>query len=147
MHRIFHSAPALRDYPILKSIAAVDATVWENDGLVVEKFVPGQDEHGYYMRVWVFCGEYERSFRFRANVPRIKSHHIQDRETVEVPPQIRAWRQRLRFDFGKFDYLVPDNEPILIDTNRTPGAPPSYLAKPDVSAGMDILSQGLRSFL
>ena len=137
----------LKDYPILRSIAEVPPKVWDNHGLIVEKFIPEQDEHGYYMRVWVFFGDQERSFRFRANIPNIKSHHIQKREAVAVPQEIHNWRRRLGFDFGKFDYLMLHGEPMLIDTNRTPGTPPDYVSKPDVSAGMGIPSQGLDSFL
>ena len=137
----------MTDYAVLQSIDAVPADVWSNDALIVEKFLPEQDPDGYYMRVWVFLGERERSMRMRAQVPVIKSHHITNREYVEVPAAIRAWRQRLGFDYGKFDYVVRDGEAILIDANRTPGAPSGHATDPSIAAGMKMLSEGLDTFL
>lgn len=139
--------PALKDYPILQSIAEVAPAIWENEGLIVEKFLPEQDADGYYMRAWVFFGEKDRSFRDRAEVPVIKSHHILERQPIEVPAEIRTWRERLGFDFGKFDYVVVDGAPILLDTNRTPGAPTKLLADPAMRASLDNFAAGLYSFL
>jgi len=141
------AGPALAKYHIAKSLTEVAPAVWGNKGLIVEKFLPERDEHGYYMRVWIFLGDRERSFRLRAEVPIIKSHHILERQPVEVPPEIRDWRHNLGFDFGKFDYVVRDGEPILLDTNRTPGAPGDLMSDPKVRAGMDNLAQGLYAFL
>ncbi len=141
------AAPALRDYPIFPSVEKVPEDVWKLRELIVEKFLPERDEHGFYMRVWLFLGDRERSFRFRANVPVIKSHHVVDREAIEVPPQIREWRRRLGFDYGKFDYVVPADEPILIDANRTPGQPAQLHSNPEVRAGIDELAEGLYAFI
>ena len=38
----------------------------------------------------------------------------------DVPPALRRRRAELGFDFGKFDYVVQDGEPVLLDANRTP---------------------------
>jgi hypothetical protein len=39
----------------------------------------------------------------------------------EIPDQLRRERERLGFDFGKFDFVIHDGEPVLLDANRTPG--------------------------
>jgi hypothetical protein len=31
-------------------------------------------------------------------------------------------RKRLNFDYGKFDYVVHDGQPVLLDANKTTGA-------------------------
>lgn len=141
------AGPTMQRYVVFESIAKVPANVWQTDGVIVEKFLPEHDADGYYMRVWVFLGTATRSFRMRANVPIIKSHHIVERETVAVPDEISAWRERLGFDYGKFDYVVRDGRPILIDANRTPGAPADYATNPDVAAGIALLAQGIDDFL
>lgn len=141
------AGPTMKRYALLESITKVPEKVWQTDGLIVEKFLPEQDARGYYMRVWVFLGEATRSFRMRANVPIIKSHHIVERETVAVPAEIRRWRERLGFDYGKFDYVVRDGVPILIDANRTPGAPADYATNPEVAAGMALLARGIDDYL
>lgn len=141
------AGPTMKRYALLDSITQVPDNVWRTDGLIVEKFLPEQDARGYYMRVWVFLGTANRSFRMRANVPLIKSHHIIERETVAVPEEIHRWRERLGFDYGKFDYVVRDGVAILIDANRTPGAPADYATDPDVAAGIALLAHGIDDFL
>jgi hypothetical protein len=141
------AGPTMKRYAVLESIAKVPENVWQTDGIIVEKFLPEQDARGYYMRVWLFLGEATRSFRMRANVPIIKSHHIVERETVAVPAEIHRWRERLGFDYGKFDYVMRDGVPILIDANRTPGAPADYATDPEVAAGMALLARGIDDFL
>jgi hypothetical protein len=137
----------MKDYPVLPGIGAVPEDVWAQEGLIVEKFVPERDGQHFFMRVWIFLGDQERSFRLRAAVPVIKARHILEREAVEVPQEIRQWRQRLGFDYGKFDYFVCDGKPILIDANRTPGTPTGYSTDPQVRAGMALLSRGLDAFI
>ena len=82
-----------------------------------------------------------------ANVPIIKSHHIIEREEVDVPPELQAWRERLGFDYGKFDYVVRDGVPILIDANRTPGAPDGHRTNPEIIRSMDRLATGIDDFI
>ena len=37
-----------------------------------------------------------------------------------ITDELRAWRERLRFDFGKFDYVYHGERFVLLDVNRTP---------------------------
>lgn len=145
------SAPAttaLRDYPIYDSVRDVPEALWCLPGLIVEKFMPERDAQGfYYMRAWTFFGDKERSSRFRAEVPIIKSDDVLGREQVEVPDEIRLWRERLGFDFGKFDYVVHDGRPILLDTNRTPGAPGNPTVLRQAGADYYAMGDGLSVFL
>lgn len=141
------AGPVMKRYALFESITKVPQDIWQTDGVIVEKFLPERDARGYYMRVWVFLGAASRSFRMRANVPIIKSHHIVERETVTVPDEIRDWRERLGFDYGKFDYVVRDGRSILIDANRTPGAPADYGTNPEVAAGIALLARGIDDFL
>lgn len=130
-------------YPILRSSREVPVGVWENPGLVVERFLPELDAHGYWMRAWVFCGDRERCTRYRGTHPIIKSSNIVERESVTVPEELRAERERLGFDFGKFDFVLRDGRAILLDANRTPSAPP---ANPDVESSNAELALGLDAF-
>ncbi|MEZ5892540.1 MAG: hypothetical protein R3C58_05265 [Parvularculaceae bacterium] len=110
-------------YDIYDSIAAVPDAVWRDGALVVEKFMPEIDPDGYAMRTWVFMGGEGRCFRHVATVPVIKSHGIIRSEPVDPPEEMFAERERLGIDFGKFDFVVYDGRPVLLDANKTPGAP------------------------
>ena len=45
------TGPLAETYPIYPAINAVPEVVWRTPGLIVEKFLPEQDERGYYVRV------------------------------------------------------------------------------------------------
>jgi hypothetical protein len=137
------SGPVLETYPIFGSIPQVPDQVWTTPGLVVEKFLPERDEAGYYLRIWTFFGDRERSSRYRAAVPVIKSGNVIGRESAPVPEEIRAWRDTLRFDFGKFDYVRCDGRYVLLDANRTPTAPSGLIRKWRMRASFDLLAEGL----
>jgi hypothetical protein len=137
--------PVADGYPVYASPREVPESAWRIPGLIVEKFLPERDERGYYIRIWTFFGACERSSRFRAEVPIIKSEHVREREPVQVPDEIRAWRRKLGFDFGKFDYVVADGKVVLLDANRAPALPPAFAAQ--ASETVDLLAGGLEDFL
>jgi hypothetical protein len=133
-----------RPYPIFGSSSEVPADVWDNPGFVVERFLPEQDEHGYWLRAWVFFGDRERCTRYRGTHPIVKTATIVAREPAPVPNELRAERKRLGFDYGKFDFVVRDGQAILLDANRTPSAPPP---SPEIEASNARLAGGLEALL
>ncbi len=133
-----------RPYPILRSVDEVPEDVWNNPGWVVERFLPEHDENGYWVRLWMFLGDRERCTRYRGTHPIVKSATIVARDPVPVPDELRAERERLGFDFGKFDFVVRDGTAILLDANRTPSAPPSIF---EFEASNAELARGLDFFL
>lgn len=137
--------PLAEGYPVYASLREVPDVVWRTPGLVVERFLPETDGPGYFLRTWFFFGDRERSSRWRAEVPIIKAADYVSREDAEVPPEIRAWRERLGLDFAKFDYVRHGGEYVLLDVNRTPGFP-DY-GRGLAAAMLDHLATGLRSFL
>ena len=132
-------------YPILRSQAReVPIEVWSNPGLVVERFLPEQDAQGFWIRAWVFLGDRERCTRYRGTHPIVKSATIVGREPAPVPEELRAERERLGFDYGKFDFVVREGRAILFDANRTPSAPPP---SPEIDASNAHLAGGLEALL
>ena len=139
----FTAGPVAESYPIYASPREVPEEAWRTAGVVVERFLPERDGEDYCLRVWTFLGDRERSVRWRAPDPIVKANNMTGRDMVEVPAEIRAWRERLGFDFGKFDYVRYGERWVLLDVNRTP----SY---PRASAGpnpLDALSEGIESCL
>jgi hypothetical protein len=92
-------------YRILDSLSDVEDAVWRDRTLVVERFLPEEDEEGgYVLRTWVS-----------------KAGAILRYAPAEVPDALRRERERLGFDFGKFDFVIHDGKAVLLDANRTPG--------------------------
>jgi hypothetical protein len=120
----FDVGPALAGYPIYRHLADVPETAWRTRGLIVEKFLPERDEKGLFcLHVWTFLGERETCSLWRSNEAVIKATNTVERGPSSVPEPLRDWRARLRFDFGKFDYVVHEGAPVLLDVNRSPSFP------------------------
>lgn len=141
----------LQDYPVFGSPAEVPPGIWQNRKLVVEKFLPERNAAGeYVLRIWVFFGDREIYYQCISDEPVIKSTNTLRRETLDptdLPPSLRASRERLGFDFGKFDFGIHAGEVALYDVNRTPGFPASGEDSPRVAENMRLLSTGLDCFI
>lgn len=131
-------------YSIYDSTRDVPADVWDDEALVVERFVPERDERGYAMRAWVFLGDAERCNRVVGPHPVVKAADVIERVPCEVPEALRARRAELGIDYGKLDFVVHDGEAILLDANRTPAT--STRIGPELAAGMAQLSLGIGAF-
>ncbi|WP_375201256.1 hypothetical protein [Hyphococcus sp.] len=110
-------------YDIYDSIDAAPDAVWEDRGLVVEKFLPELDPEGYATRTWVFMGDKWSCMRHVSTEPIVKARGIVKSERIEPSPEIFEERKRLGMDFGKFDYVEHEGRTVLLDANRTPGIP------------------------
>jgi hypothetical protein len=135
------------NYYLCDSMRHVPDAIWDTPGVIVERFIPERDERGNYIRVWTFFGGEERSSRYRSRDLLIRAENYLDREPVEVPGEMRRLRVKLGFDFGKFDYVRHEGGYVLLDANRTPGAPATVMQKPDFTASLDRIARGLNAFL
>jgi hypothetical protein len=133
-------------YQLLDHCGLVPEEVWANPALVVERFLPEPDDSGgYALRAWVFMGERERCNRIVTPGPISKGADIVTVTPVDIPAEIRAERERLKFDYGKFDFVVHDGVPVLLDANRTPGIATAIQSLHD--AGAMNLAEGLDAML
>jgi hypothetical protein len=109
-------------YPVYSSVREVPARVWWDRRLVVEKFLPERDGDLYCLRNWTFFGDRELVTRSFSESPIVKRPTTLRHQVItEVPDAIRAVRRKLGFDYGKFDFVIHDGQPVLLDTNATPG--------------------------
>lgn len=112
-------------YQIFESADLVPPELAADPALVIERFLPERECDAYATRFWVFAGTEERCVRFLSRDPIVKASNSGDVQFVEVPDALRAKRAELGFDYGKFDFVMHDGEAVLIDANKTPGAPPA----------------------
>ena len=132
------------DYRVFPSVREVPKAVWEDRGLVVEKFLPERRGDFFCTHNWTFFGERERTSLLYSTGPVSRGARIIRRELVESPPdELRRRREELGFDFGKFDYTMVDGSPVLFDTNRTPVATDMEWIRPHLA----YLAGGLDAFL
>jgi hypothetical protein len=132
-----------RTYPILQSVEKVPTWVWDNPELLVERFLPEREGDLYAIRGWVFFGDNGFGYRLLGREPIVKARTMVKREWLEeTPEEIRAYRDKLEIDFGRFDYVVHDGRAILLDANK----PPVAAGKGD-SPNLTSLAQGIEGFL
>lgn len=108
-------------YPRFDSISAVPSGVWRNSLLMVEKFLPEIDESGHYcVRKWSFFGDQDSGMYQTSSNPIIKTAEQKNEKLTEVPEELRAMRERLKVDYGRFDYVMVDGKLVVFDLNTTP---------------------------
>jgi hypothetical protein len=121
----------------------VPAAVWTNSNLVVERFVSEREGPYYCCRHWLFFGNREVGRRTMSLNPVVKADAKLEALSDPVPDELRAIRQRLGFDYGKFDYGIVDGQVVLYDMNRTPGS----TSNPQRQAQtVEALSPGIHAF-
>lgn len=133
-------------YPVFSDVGEVPRAVWWDPALVVEKFLPERRKGHYCLRTWLFLGSRERAGIHMSDSPIVKRGNIVESEELDtVPEVIRSARDRLGFDYGKFDFVIHDGEPVLLDANPTPTTTPDWT--PRLHDLADELAPGLYDLL
>lgn len=117
--------------------------VWLNRNLVVERFMAERDGENYSCRLWLFFGNHEVSRRIISKSPIVKLDGKTEGISGPIPEELREIREKLGFDYGKFDYGIIDGKVVLYDVNRTPGAGIDSQVHAET---VHILSRGIRDF-
>lgn len=114
----------LRDdrYLLLPDRRAVPDWVWRRPELLVERLAVERQGETFLLHQWYFLGRCdciatlvgaEPLVTYEKRIALLPPH-------FDVPPALRRRRAELGFDFGKFDYVIEQGEPVLLDANRTP---------------------------
>ena len=134
------------EYPIFDSAKRVPGGVWDNPALMVERLLCERRGDRYALRTWSFLGKAELSSVSYGSRPVVKSDEVLERKDgVPVPEELRELRERLGFDYGRFDYAMVDGELVLYDTNATPTLGRATWAQTEARVGR--LAQGLAGLL
>lgn len=134
-----------RRYPIFASPRHVPAALAADPALVLERFLPERDPRGFVLRCWIFLGASERCNRMVGKQPVVKGADVIDRVPCTVPDALRARRDELGLDYGKFDFVIHDGEPVLFDVNRTPTSVAALSTVIDAEAAK--LAEGIAGLL
>ncbi len=131
-------------YPIFENIQSVPPDVWENENLVVERFLADYQDGLFYINYFVFFGEKEISGRMGAADPIVKFSNCLVDQTVPVPEIIRHCRAQMDADFGRIDYVRDGDNYFVIDVNKTEGG---GVSNHEVQEELHFLASGLETFL
>lgn len=132
------------EFPVLANKRAVPAWVRRSDRIVVERFVPEMDGTLFVTRYWTFLGDRENVMVKRSKGHVGKAEDLVDYTFEEdVPEALRALRDSLGFGFGKFDFVMHDGEPVLLDANRTPAYGHVTAKHPEI---IETLASGIEAY-
>ena len=132
------------NYRVLSDFGEVADEEWDNPEQVIERFLPEREGENFAVRTWFFLGDRERCRRFVSKRMIVKNRDIIDSYPAQVPDVIRAERERIGIDYGKFDFVDYHGRPVLLDANKTPGAPQGNTLNLDVYAD---LAKGIEPLL
>ncbi|HET6619529.1 MAG TPA: hypothetical protein VFG64_06280 [Dongiaceae bacterium] len=123
--------------------------IWRSPGLIVQPFHVERRGDLYALHQWYFLGGHECVSTFLSRDPVVKLANVVERLPLhqDVPEAIRRRRAELKFDYGKFDYVVSNGVPILLDANPTPTGRADDQKTPRVLAICSALAGGLAEFL
>jgi hypothetical protein len=110
------------DYSVYDSIADVPPGVFEDDRLIVERFVPEYEGGRYHVRTLDIVGDSYTSLRIASDHHVVSDATYAGHEEVEPPAELFEIRTRLGLDCGKLDYVVHDSNVTVLDVNKTVGA-------------------------
>ncbi|MFO0858788.1 MAG: hypothetical protein U0640_15695 [Phycisphaerales bacterium] len=116
----FRFARTLPRYFIYDSVRKVPRAVFENQHLIVEKFLPQREGDSYVMNMWIVFGDRGVGRILRASDPYVKNANATLDEFHEPPEEIREWQERLGLTYGKMDFVMHEGKAVLIDVNTTP---------------------------
>ncbi len=131
-------------YRIYNRLTDVSPAVFERNDLVVEKFLPEQEGNFFFVRNYEFLGDSATCTRLASRDPIVKDQTIVWIEEIEPHPEIVQARKRLNFDYGKFDYVIYDGQPVLLDANKTTGA--DRICTPELNARRRRRANGIYSY-
>jgi len=109
------------DYQVFPTLQSVPAAIFDNESLVVERFLPEFENGIYYLRVYKFLGDQAYCARLGSPHPIVKNKNIISRKEVPVPEEVVNMRHELGFDYGKLDFVIHEGKVVVFDVNRTPG--------------------------
>ncbi len=136
---------AQSDYHVYTRVSDVPAACFSDKRLVVEKFLPERDGEYYAMHSYYFLGDSTTCNRFWGVNPIVTADNAIDSEREEPPAAIVELRRQLGFDYGKFDFVMHNGAPVLIDANKTIGFSPSD--DPEKLHRQGVMARGLYSLI
>lgn len=136
------------DYQIFDHIRDVPKTYFYYPNIVIQKFIPEMEDGKYCVRTVSFLGDHMSPKKLIGSHPIVKGETALEADyNIETHPEIIAKMKELKFDYGKFDYVVVDGKPILLDINKTVGISPNLATNHGIGDTFRHHADGLYQFL
>lgn len=110
------------NYQVFERKGQVPRWVWRSPDLVVERLFTERHGDSFLLHQWQFLGPRSLVSTLLGSTPLVKRTDGQKRLPKHhgVPDALWRRREELGVDFGKFDFVMHEGEPVLFDVNPTP---------------------------
>ncbi len=109
------------EYRIYQTAKDVPLKVFNDPRYVVQKMMAEQEGNTYFVRNYSFLGDHHTCTRLSSKEPIIHLRSTESVEPIDADPRIIQIRHELGFDYGKLDYVVHNDQVVLLDANKTLG--------------------------
>ena len=125
-------------FEIFKNIHSVPLHIWENEDWIVEKFLPEMERSRFVVRNAYFLGKRMTCFKNLSIDPIIKDDAEEGTsEIIPIDERVIQYRDYLRLDYGKIDYVMHNDVPIILDVAKTMGGAFGHEAAKYLAPGID----------
>lgn len=136
-------------YLVFESVAEVPRTIWEDDGLIVERFLPGTLKLPVTKNRLDFFLDVEMNSRSTYRSLLCRPDSVERTEVVaEVPAEVRQVQRDLHLDYGAVEYFTDEDKVYIVDVNKTICEAPSWIERfPRVAKHMDEITDRLIEYV
>jgi len=133
------------DYQIYPHLRAVPMAWFNDEEVVVEKFLPEFKDGLYHVWNLSFLGDRMSCVRFASQNPIVNVSTPRDTEKSKPHPEIVKLLGEMKIDYGELDYVVRDDGVFLLDLNKTMGVG-SMQVTPQLQDTWEYRAKGLYSY-
>ena len=134
------------DYRVYESIDQVPAARLVDPDAFIERFLPEREDGLYLTRSMLFVGTAFTGQVLRSPQPVVRIANAVSVEECQPHSEMIKLSAAMGFDYGKFDYVMHNGRPVLIDANKTTGS--ADLARfPIIAAMRERRARGLYGWI
>lgn len=94
---------------------------WHDDDWIIEKFLPEIEDSRFVIRNAYFLGDKMICFKTFSSDPIVKEEKEVRSQKIEMPDEIIRLRNKFGLDYGKIDFVMHNEEPVVLDIGKTIG--------------------------
>jgi len=146
LERFWMPVDQAKNYTVYDSLKQIPRRWFSYNDVVIEKFLPEYENNLYHLHIVQALGTSLKCTRMSSDKAIIKAHNSISTEEVEPHPIVHEWRKIYNLDYGKIDYVMHDDKPVLLDINKTIGATSGYRESAQLIETRGFLARGLYDY-
>jgi hypothetical protein len=110
------------DYRVFDRVEQMPAEYFNDQSVVVERFLPERSGDLYYTRSYHFLGSKTSTVLLSSDQPIVLGQNAKSLQQIEPDPEVVQFREQFGLQYGKIDYVMYEGRAVILDVNKTTGA-------------------------